>query len=247
MMGSAPSPGSSTQARGKLAPSGTAICADVIVSRPRGITKGKPSWDLPCSDLQHLLSDACLPPFPFTPLIKLLKCPVSAEFSESQMNHTVHFSECKKKQTIPIPNVVISLLLRLYKSASSFFTLETLDGGGSMVEWGRRQTLQEVRLGTNVIHICIIVFSISRNIVWDLELNELDFFATHPSSTLNTDKLFPPLPFSSLTPPLLITPLTAQPCVLPKSASYLKQPDGIKLTVSRYLLLLWFFLSQFRT
>lgn len=29
------------------------------------------------------------------------------------------------------------------------------------------------------------------------ELNELDFFATHPSSTLNTDKLFPPLPSSS--------------------------------------------------
>ena len=159
----------------------------------------------------------------------------------------MHFSECKKKQTIPIPNAVISLLLRLYKSAFSFCTLETLDGGGRMVEWGRRLTLEEVRLGTNVIYICIIVFFISRNIVWDQELNELGFFVAHPSPTLNTDKLFSPLPFSSLTPPLLITPQTAQPCVLPKSASYLKQPDGIKLTVSRYLLLLWFFLSQFRT
>ena len=64
-------------------------------------------------------STSCLmlvypPPFPFTPLITLLKCPVSAEFSESQMHHTVHFSECKKKQTIPIPNAVISLLLRLF-------------------------------------------------------------------------------------------------------------------------------------
>lgn len=112
---------------------------------------------------------------------------------------------------------------------------------------GEKADPGKVRLGTNVIYICIIVFFISRNIVWDLELNELGFFAAHPSPTLNTDKLFSPLPFSSLTPPLLITPQTAQPCVLPKSASYLRQPDGIKLTVSRYLLLLWFFLSQFRT
>lgn len=143
----------------------TAICADVIVSGPRGITKGKPSWDLPWPDLQPLLSDVCLPPPPFTPLITLLKCTVSAEFSESQMHHTVPFSECKKKQTISVPNAVISLLLRLYKSASSFGTLETLDGDGRMVEWGRRQTLEEVRLGTNTIYICIIIFSISRNTV----------------------------------------------------------------------------------
>lgn len=119
------------------------------------------------------------------------------------MTHTVHVSECR---SFLLLKAVVSHFFRLCKSAFSLSIVETLDEGvnDGRAEWGRGQTLEEVKFGTNVTYICItIFFSVSRNIFWDLELNGIGLwlvvfvcvcFASDPLPTLNADKWFTPLP-----------------------------------------------------
>lgn len=85
-----------------LAPSQSQLVLTSLFPDPELSLKVNLSGILPWSDPQHFLPGAHLPQPHFSPPPRILKCLVPAEFSEPRMTHPVHFSECKKKQTIPV-------------------------------------------------------------------------------------------------------------------------------------------------